>query len=185
MAVRTGAPRGETPVLRVQLSHDQLSHDQRSASSGITLDGRLVMPVRTDASAAAGVVGVLRVVLRTIRGTALVIWDGSPIHTGQPITDDRARGAAQRLHRERLPGYAPDRTPDEGSWTDVKRVERKKCCCAALAELRCELRRATERLRYKRQIIRRCSAQCGYAVEATMSRSVTRISRIGTCALDL
>src|SRR5262249_36762796 len=126
------------------------------------------MRVPDHADDAAGVVGCLRVLLRNMRGKGLVIWDGSPLHTGQPLTDDRAQGATTRLHRERLPSYAPDLNPDEGVWTSLKRVELKNRCCADLAEL-ClelclELRRAKERLRHKRHIIRRFSTHCGYSV---------------------
>ena len=139
-------------------------HDHLSAISGITLDGRLVMQVQEHACDATEVVGFLRVLLRKIRGKVLVIWDGSPIHTGPAIKDYRARGAAKRLHRERLPGYAPDLNPDEGIWNCLKRVELKDLCCRDLAELRREVRRAKERLRHKRDVIRACSRQCGYAV---------------------
>jgi transposase len=159
LAVRTWAPRGQTPLLRVKLTHDHLS-----VISGITLDGRLFMQMREQASTAETGVGFLRVLLRQIRGKALVIWDGSPIHKGQPIKDFLARGAARRLHLERLPGYAPDLNPDEGIWNSRKRVELKNRCCRDLAELRCELRRAKERLRHKPEIIRACSRQCGYSV---------------------
>ncbi len=69
-------------MLRVKLTHDHLS-----VISGITLDGRLCMQVQEDAYDAEGVVGFLRVLLRKIRGKVLVIWDGSPIHKGQPIKD--------------------------------------------------------------------------------------------------
>jgi DNA polymerase III alpha subunit len=106
----------------------------------------------------------LRVLLRKLRGKILIIWDGSPIHKGQPIKDLLQRGAAKRLHLERLPGYAPDLNPDEGIWNYLKRVELKNRCCRDLAELRVELRRATGRLRHKRDVIRGCSAQCGYSV---------------------
>jgi transposase len=155
----TWAPRGETPVLRVPLTHDHLS-----AISGITLDGRLYLQVREDAFDAAGVVGFLRVLLRKIRRKVLVIWDGSPIHKGKVIQAYLARGAAKRLHLERLPGYAPDLNPDEGVWNDLKRVELRNRCCADLAELSLELRRAKERLRHKRHTIRGFSAHCGYSV---------------------
>lgn len=130
MAVRTWAPRGHPPTLHAPLSHDHLS-----AISGITLDGRLYMQTREAAFDAHGVVGFLRVLLRKIRGKVLVIWDGSPIHKGQPIKDYLKRGAAKRLHLERLPGYAPDLNPDEGVWNYLKRVELKNRCCADLAEL--------------------------------------------------
>ena len=53
------------------------------------------------------VVRFLRMLLRKITGKVLVIWDGAPIHRGQPIKEFLRRGAAQRLHLEQLPGYAP------------------------------------------------------------------------------
>jgi transposase len=159
MAVRTWAPRRHTPVLRVKLTRDHLS-----AISGITLDGRLCLQLREAAFDSAGVVGFLRVLLRKVPGKLLLIWDGAPIHKGQPIKDFLTQGAAKRLHLERLPGYAPDLNPDEGIWSYLKRVELKNHCCRDLAELQREVRRATERLRHKREIIKACSAQCGYSV---------------------
>ncbi len=159
LAVRTWAPRGQTPVLRVKLTHDH-----RAAISGITLDGRLYMQVQEEAYDSGAGVGFLRVLLRKIPGKILIIWDGSPIHKGQPIKDLLKRGAAKRLHLERLPGYAPELNPDEGIWNYLKRVELKNRCCHNLEELSVELRRAKERLRHKRAIIRSCSRQCGYLV---------------------
>jgi transposase len=146
-------------MLRVKLSHDHLA-----AISGITLDGRLCFQLREQAFTSAGVVGFLRVLLRKLSGKLLIIWDGAPIHKGQPIKDFLKRGAAKRLHLERLPGYAPDLNPDEGIWNYLKRVELKNRCCRDLTELYREVRRATERLRHRREIIRSCSAQCGYSV---------------------
>jgi transposase len=127
--VRTWAPRGETPVRRVKLTPAHLA-----AIRGITRDGRRFRQIRADAFDSEAVVGFLRVLRRTMRGNVLVIWDGSPIHTGQPIKDDLARGAAKRVHLERWPGYAPDLNSDEGIWNDLKRVELKNRCCADLAE---------------------------------------------------
>ena len=80
MAVRTWAPRGQTPVLRVPLTHDHLS-----AISALTMDGRLFLQVRTASYTAAEVVGFLRVLLRKISDKILLIWDGSPIHRGHEI----------------------------------------------------------------------------------------------------
>ena len=157
--MRTWAPRGQTPILPVKLTRDHLS-----AISGITLDGRLFLQVREDAYDAEGVVGFLRVLLRKIRGKILIIWDGSPIHRGQPIKDLLQRGAAKRLHLEQLPGYAPDLNPDEGIWNYLKRVELGNCCCPDLAALAVALRRAKERLRHKRTVIQACFQQAGYRV---------------------
>jgi hypothetical protein len=83
-------------VLRVPLTRDH-----RSAIGAITGDGRLYMPTQTEAYHRADVVRFLRLRLRTIPGKLLIIWDGAPIHHGQPIKDFLARGAAKRLHLER------------------------------------------------------------------------------------
>jgi transposase len=159
MAVRTWAPHRQTPVLRVPLTHDHLS-----AIGGLPPDGRcfLQTPDHTDHS--PDVVRFLRVRLRKIRGKLLVIWDGAPIHRGQPIKDFLARGAAQRLQLEQLPGYAPELNPAEGLWHSLKRVELGNLCCPDLPALRLVLRRGKERLRHKRHVLRACVAQCGYSV---------------------
>jgi transposase len=159
MAVRTWAPSGQTPILRVKLSRDHLS-----AISGITLDGRLFMQVRPESYDAAAVVGFLRVLLRKLPGKIIVIWDGAPIHRGHEIKEFLKRGAAKRLHLEQLPGYAPDLNPDEGIWNYLKRVELGNVCCSDLAQLNRELIRAKERLRHKQEIIKSCSRQCGYSL---------------------
>ena len=122
---------------------------------------------------------MLRLLLRKIRGKVLVIWDGSPIHKGQPIKDFLAAGAVKRLYLERLPGYAPDLNPDEGIWNYLKRVELKNRCCRDLSDLRLELRRAKERLRHKRHIIRSCSAHCGYSASMGPGAGMARGRLLG------
>jgi transposase len=158
-AVRTYAPRGQTPVLRLPLSRDHLS-----VISGITPEGRLLMLVQERAYRSPDVVRFLKHLLRHIPGKLLVIWDGAPIHRGQPVKDFLARGGAKRLRLEPLPGYAPELNPDEGIWTYLKRVELRNVCCRDLKHLRRELRLATARLRHKRHVIRGCAKQAGYHV---------------------
>lgn len=160
LAVRTWAPRGQTPILRVKLTRDHLS-----AISGITLDGRLFRQVRKTSYNADAVIGFLRVLLRKLSGKILLIWDGSPIHRHNKIKAFLKAGAAKRLHLEQLPGYAPDLNPDEGIWQYLKRVELGNVCCRALDQLYTELIRARERLRHKREIIQACSRQGGYVVD--------------------
>jgi transposase len=86
------------------------------------------------------------------------------VSRGQPIKDFLRRGAATRRHLEQLPGYAPDLNPDEGIWNDLKRVELAHLCCSDLAALSLALRRAKERLRHKRAVIRACFTHAGYQV---------------------
>ena len=159
MAVRTYAPCGRTPVLRVKLSHDHLS-----AIGAITSDGRLVMQSQDHAYCAQDVVRFLRLLLRKLPGKLLVIWDGASIHRAQAIKEFLSRVAAKRIHLERLPGYAPELNPQEGVWNLLKRRELKNVCCRDLPHVATELRLAKERLRHRRTVLRQCFAHAGCPV---------------------
>jgi transposase len=157
--VRTYAPRGHTPILKVPLSREHLS-----AISGVTKDGRLLLRLQDRAYTSADVVVFLRQLLRCVRGTLLVIWDGASIHRGRPIRDFLARPVATRLRLETLPGYAPELNPDEGIWQYLKHVELKNVRCQDLDHLHDELTRAAKRVRHKTHVIQGCFRQVGYAV---------------------
>lgn len=154
--VRTYAPKGETPTLRVPLTRDHLS-----AISAITPDGRLFLHVQEATIRSGAVVQFLRQLLRQIPGRLLVIWDGAPIHRSTTIKDFLAAGAAHRLHLARLPAYAPELNPDEGIWRYLKYVELRNLCCPTLWDLDQEVRLATRRLRRKPHLVRACFAQAG------------------------
>ncbi len=159
LAVRTWAPAGQTPVLRVPLSRDHLA-----VISGITLTGDLFLQAQEDAYDAHGVVGFLQAVLDQVEGQVTVIGDGALMHRSHVIKDFLREGAAKRLHLEQLPGYAPDLNPDEGIWNYLKRVELGNVCCHNLAELTEQVRLAEQRLHDQPEIIRACSRQCRYLV---------------------
>jgi transposase len=156
--VRTYAPRGQTPALRLPLTRDHLS-----AISAITEEGRLFLRVREQSLRSPDVVVFVRQLLRQIPGRLLVIWDGAPIHRGQPIRDFLAGGATRRLQLEQLPAYAPELNPDEGIWNHLKRVELRTVRCQDLPHLRDAPRLAAGRLRHGRDSILGCIRQCGYA----------------------
>jgi transposase len=160
MVVKTYAPCGQTPILRVPLTRDHLS-----AISGITPDGKLFMIVQDMAFDGAAIVRFLCHLLRHISGNLLLIWDGLPAHHGQAVKDFLAQGAAHRLHLEPLPGYAPELNPDEGVWHYLKSVQLRNLCCHDLAELRLALRRATWRLRQKVHSLVGCFAQVHLGVQ--------------------
>lgn len=157
--VRTYAPRGETPILRLPLTRDHLS-----AISAVTFDGRLLFQVRPYSLRSPDVVEFLRLLLRQLPGKLLVIWDGSPIHRGKVVKDFLARGAAKRVQLERLPAYAPELNPDEGVWNYLKHVELRNVRCQDLTHLEDELRRAVTRLRRKRAVLHGCIRQVRYAL---------------------
>ena len=155
--MRTYAPRGQTPVLRVRLTRDHLS-----AISAVTATGKLFLRVQERPFRGSDVVRFLRHLLSHLPGRLLVIWDGSPIHRARVVKDFLAAGAARRLRLERLPGYAPDLNPDEGVWRHLKRVELRNVCCRDLPHLRTELARAAKRLRHRPHILRGCIRHAGY-----------------------
>lgn len=159
MVIRTWAPCGHTPVVRVPLTHDHLS-----AISGLTPDGRVCMQTQERAYRSEEVVRFLRLLLRKVHGKLLVIWDGAPIHRSQLIKDFLRQGAAARLHLEQLLGYAPELNPVESIWNDLKRVELGNLCCPDLPTLGTALRRAKERLRHKRTVLQACVRQAGCPV---------------------
>jgi len=90
--------------------------EHRSAIGALSSDGRRFLQTQSGASHRTEVVGFLRVLVRTIAGTLLIIWEGAPSHRGHPSKDVLARGAAKRIHWEHLPGDAPDLTPVAGIW---------------------------------------------------------------------
>ena len=138
-----------------------LSYAHLSVISVLTADGQLLMQVQDWAYQGPDVVRFLKHVLRHLPGKLLILWDGAPIHRSQPIKEFLAAGGAARIHRERLPGYAPELNPGEGIWRYLKRVELKNVCCHDLPEQRYELRLATARLRHKRQVIKGCIGHAG------------------------
>ena len=155
--VRTYAPRGRTPVLRVPLTRDHLS-----VISAITPAGKLFLQVRERALRGPDIVRFLRHVLDFLPGKLLVLWDGAPIHRARVVKAFLADGGAARLQLAQLPAYAPDTNPDEGVWNHLKRVELANRCCRDLRQLRSELRRAVLRLRQKPQLVCACIRQAGY-----------------------
>jgi transposase len=159
MAVRTYAPVGKTPVLRVPLTRDHLS-----AIGALTPSGRLFMQVQDHSYKGEAVVQFLKQVLAKIPGKLLIIWDGSPIHHCQAIKDFLAQGGAKRIHLARLPAYAPELNPQEGVWNLLKRRELKNTCCKDLLQLDQELLLARARLRHRKHLLRQCFTYAGYSL---------------------
>ena len=155
--VRTDAPRGQTPILHVPLTREHLS-----ASSALTVHGRLFMRIQRCAYRSHAVVRFLRHLLQHIDGKILLIWDGAPIHRSRVIKDFLSSGAAKRLQLERLPGYAPELNPVEYVWHYLKHVALRNVCCDTLEELQYELRLAVANLRHKLDVLLSFPSHCGY-----------------------
>jgi len=158
--VRTYAPRGQTPVLKVPLSYDHLS-----VLGALSLEGQLFTWIQDHSVKGKDVVRFLKHLLAQIPGNIVLIWDNLPAHRGQAVKDFLADGGAKRLTLKALPAYAPDLNPQEGIWRLLKYVELKNVCCPAVAELTVEVRRAIDRLRCRVDAILGCVRQPGYLVQ--------------------
>lgn len=156
MAVRTYAPMGQTPTLRIKLTRDHLS-----VMGGITPKGKIILQTQDHSDIGPDVVRFLQLLTREIPGKLLVIWDGAPIHRCQAVKDFLTKGGAKRIHLEQLPAYAPELNPQEGVWNLLKRVELKNVCCLDVQHIQRELRRAKERLRHRQSVLRQCFAHAG------------------------
>ena len=146
---RTYAPVGQTPILREWCTRDHLS-----AISAISLEGKLYFQRQDHAMDSSDVVAFLEHLLREVSGRMVLVWDGAPIHRSHVIKEFLANGAAQRLHLERLPAYAPELNPGEGLWQQLKGVELRNVCCFNLPHLTHELRDAVKRVRRKVRLIK-------------------------------
>jgi transposase len=147
--LRTYAPVGQTPILREWWTREHLS-----AISAISPEGKLYFHGQDGSLNSEDVVAFLEHLLREIPGRLVLIWDGAPIHRSQVIKDFLASGAAQRMHLERLPAYAPELNPGEGLWQQLKGVELRNLCCFNIPHLRGELRDAVKRVRRKPHLIK-------------------------------
>jgi transposase len=143
------APVGQTPIVREWWTRDHLS-----AISAISPAGKRYFHGQDHAINSADVVAFLAHLLREVAGQLVIIWDGAPIHRSHIIKSFLANGAAQRIHLERLPAYAPELNPGEGLWPQLKGPELRNLCCWHIPHLRRERRAAVKRIRGKPRLIK-------------------------------
>jgi transposase len=147
--VRTYSPAGHTPIL-----HEWQTHDHLSVMGAVTWTGKLYVLVRQESLSGLHTIEFLKHLIRYLGPRLLVIWDGSPIHRRVAVKEFLARGDSREVRVERLPPYAPDLNPVEGSWQHVKHVEMRNLTTLDLEELHLELHLAIGRLRQKPHVIR-------------------------------
>jgi transposase len=122
--------------------------------SAISPEGKLYFQSQDRAMDSSDVVAFLEHLLREVPGRMVLIWDGTPMHRSHGIRELLAKGAAQRLHLERLPAYAPELNPGEGLWQQLKGVERRNVCGFNIPHLRREVHDAVKRVRRRPRLIK-------------------------------
>jgi transposase len=158
--VRTYAPEGHTPVI-----HEWQTRDHLSVMGGVTPAGKLYVLVRQESLNGLHTIEFLKHLIRHAGPRLLVIWDGSPIHRRAAVTEFLASAPGRGVRVERLPPYAPDLNPVEGSWQHLKHVEMRNLASLDLEELHLELHLAIGRLRQKPHLIRSFFVGAGLEAE--------------------
>ena len=153
--VKTYAPEGHTPVL-----HEWQTRDHLSVMGGVTPAGKLYVLVRQESLNGLHTIEFLKHLIRHVGPRLLVIWDGSPIHRRVAVKEFLG-SAARGVRVERLPAYAPDLNPVEGSWQHLKHVELRNLVSLDLEELHLELHLAIGRLRQKPHLVRSFFVEAG------------------------
>jgi transposase len=115
---KTWAPVGQTPCLRHYYRRERLS-----TISAITVSPRsqrLGLYVAFHAKNISGVevVAFVGQLLRHLRGSVVLLWDGVPMHRRRLVQEFLRQHP--RLHVYRFPGYAPELNPDEWVWQQAK-----------------------------------------------------------------
>ena len=163
--VKTYAPEGHTPVLRVWQTRDHLS-----VMGGVTPTGRIYVLVRQESLNGLHTIEYLKHLIRHLGPRLMVIWDGSPIHRRVAVKEFLKSADGHGIHIERLPPYAPDLNPVEAAWQHLKHVELRNVNCLDLEELHLELHLAIGRLRQKYRLIRSFYGEAGLSGPAEITR---------------
>lgn len=121
LARRTWAPRGQTPSLAQAGGHRK----KVSVAAALWLSplrDHLGLYSHTLADGYFDswyVTAFLEAMLHDLPGRFVVVWDGGPMHKGEPIRELEAH-FADRLTLERLPPFAPVLNPVEALWGWLK-----------------------------------------------------------------
>jgi len=146
--VRTWAPRGHTPILRLAFNWKRLS------VSGALAVAPGLSRVRTFLSPKPGsvdgptVIAFLRSLRRHVQAPVLLVWDRLPAHVSR-LTGNWIASQRHWLDIEWLPPYAPELNPVEYLWGHLDSTHLANFVSDDLAELEAQVRRGVRQVRRK------------------------------------
>lgn len=99
-------------------------------------------------------------------GPLIVIWDNSPVHSGEPLRDYLATPDLS-LRLVRLPAYSPDFNPDEAIWAWAREEVTANTCLGTQAQVQEKMAQFFDGLAERvTEVQRRCRSELQAAVEA-------------------
>jgi transposase len=111
---RTGAPRGETPVVRMTGARIVLN-----MISAVSPKGQLRFMVVSGRVAAAEFCEFLRRLVHGMKQQVFLVCDGRPVHRSAKVSE-LAESFGDRLELYHLRPYSPELNPDELVWNELK-----------------------------------------------------------------
>jgi transposase len=152
----TGAPIGQTPILRRLSQRRQLS-----TVIGLTLSGKIYKRHFEHPIGAEDILVMLQHLQRYIAGSMIIIWDRLSAHRATAV---KAYAAAHpEIEVEWLPPYAPDLNPEERCHGNVKQHLRN-AIAESLTAIRAQVDRGFARLRRRQDLLLGFFRHAGLAV---------------------
>jgi hypothetical protein len=173
MVVCTSALREQRPTVRVKLTRDHLA-----ASGSMTQQGRIFLQRQRRFSKAENVARYLHMLQRTISGTVLILWDGSPLQRAKAMQTFLASQEGTQVHVEGVPGDAPELKPQEQVWKNLlTRRELTHLCCQDFAHMEHELVRTRERLCHQRTLLQHWFASALDKISSFSTKAIIDLNR--------
>ena len=144
--VRTWAPRGQTPIVRMAFNWKRLSVIGALAVAPDLSRVRIFLSPRPGSVDGSAVIVFLRSLRRHVHAPVLLVWDRLPAHVSRRCRDWIA-GQRRWLEVEWLPPYAPELNPVEYLWSHLDATHLANFAPDDLCQLEAQVRRGIRRVR--------------------------------------
>ena len=146
--MRTWAPRGQTPIVRMNFNWERLSVIGALAVAPDLSRVRTFLSFKPGSVDGPSVVAFLRSLRRHIHAPVLLVWDRLPAHVKR-TTRDWIADQRRWLQIEWLPPYAPELNPVEYLWGHLDATHLANFAPDDLAEVEAQVRRGVRQVRRK------------------------------------
>lgn len=144
--MRTWAPRGHTPILRLPFNWKRLSVIGALAVAPDVSRVRTFLSFKPGSVDGPTVIAFLRSLRRHVQAPVLLVWDRLPAHVSR-LTRDWIASQRHWLAVEWLPPYAPELNPVEYLWAALDATHLANFVPDDLAELEARVRRGVRQVR--------------------------------------
>jgi transposase len=166
LCVKSWAPKGCPPVLRVSTPHERISVAGAITVSPFARRYGFFYEMLADNHnyRGASIAAFLERLWQRIRQPMTILWDSIPIHFAKPVRDFLSHH--RQVVIEPFPPYAPELNPVDGVWGYVKRFRTCNFCPNTIVELRARVRRELNAMKSRQDLLRSFQARAlGWSFE--------------------